>query len=132
MVVRVQVDEVLALRTGTGIGVGGGAVVEDAPVHRPRPRPLGREPVLLGAGLLARDLVDLVGVAAGVDPAAARRRAVVGEREVAREGVVLGVPAADLAQHGLGVGIGVRALRRVVPGELQNRAVALLARAREL
>src|SRR5690606_20781283 len=59
--------------------VGGGPVVEDAPVGRPRPPPLRRHPGLLRTRPAAGRLVDLAGVAATVDPAAAGGRPVVGE-----------------------------------------------------
>src|SRR5215212_2998271 len=103
LLLLVPPDVLLALRPGPALGVGRGTVVNEAAVHRPRPGPLGGYPTLLGAGLAAGCLVGLVGVAAGVDPAPARRRAVVFERQVALERVVLGVPAAYLAQHCLGV-----------------------------
>ena len=50
--------------------------VEDAPVRRPGPAPVGSDERLLPVRLPARGLVDLAGIAAAVDPAAARRRPV--------------------------------------------------------
>ena len=69
-------DVLLALGPRPALGVGRRAVVEHAAVGRPRPRPLGRDPAARGvevAGFAAPRLVDAVGVAAGVDPAARGR-----------------------------------------------------------
>src|SRR5207237_10421810 len=65
-------DVGLALRPGPSGGVGRLTVVEKAPVGRPGPPPLGRNPALVEAGLAARGLVRAAGEAAAVDPAAAR------------------------------------------------------------
>src|SRR4030095_5004622 len=67
-------DVALALRPGLAVGVGRGPVVEDPPVGRPGPAPLGRDRPLLAGRLAAGGLVDLAGVAAAVDPAAAGGR----------------------------------------------------------
>src|SRR3712207_8895398 len=42
--VRVPPDVALALRPRAALGIGGRAVVEQAPVRGPRPRPLRRDP----------------------------------------------------------------------------------------
>src|SRR5204862_7985578 len=106
---RVPPDVALALRPGLAVRICGGTVVEDAAVVRPGPAPLLRHPILLGVRLAPGDLVDLILVAAGVDPAAARRGAVVGEVQVAgQRAVVHEVDAADLPHHRPGAGIVVR------------------------
>ena len=68
----------LRSRPRLAVGVGRGAVVEDAAVGRPRPAPLRRDPALLATRGLRRAVWFTPScVAAGVDPAAARGRAVV-------------------------------------------------------
>ena len=62
------------------------------------------------------------GEAAAVDPAAARGRAVRAQLRVAGQRPPPLVPAVDLAQHRLGVGLVVRAGGRVVPREVEHRA----------
>src|SRR5699024_6636045 len=98
---RVPPDELLPLRPGVAVGVGGGAVVEEAAVRGPRPRPLERGVALLPVRLLARRLVLVVAVDAAVDPAAARRGAVGAQELVARERLPLRVSPVDLGEHGL-------------------------------
>src|SRR5207248_7510506 len=97
-------DELLALGPRLPVGIGGRAIVEEAAVRRPRPRPFGRDVALLPVWLAPRGLVDPVGVGAAVDPAAADRRSdllplLVGGEELARRNL----PAADLREHRLGV-----------------------------
>src|SRR4029079_8054120 len=75
--VLIPPDEPLALRPRLALGVGGGAVVEDAPVRGPGPRPVRGHPTLLARGRAPRRLFRLAGEAAAVDPAAAGGRAVV-------------------------------------------------------
>src|SRR5699024_7459277 len=70
LVLVVPPDIPLAFAPGLAVGVGGGTVVEDPPVGRPRPRPLGGRAVLFAARLAAGGLVDPVRIDAGVDPAA--------------------------------------------------------------
>src|SRR5207247_10881892 len=95
-------DVALPLRPRLAVRVGRRAVVQQTPVRRPCPRPFRRDPALLPVGLAPRRLILVVGEAAGVDPAAARRRAVVLQLRVTGERLLLLVPAVDLAQHGLG------------------------------
>src|SRR5215213_3654794 len=125
-------DVFLLVGPGLAFGIGRGAVVDNAAVHRPRPRPLGGHPVLLGVWFAAGGLVGLVGVDASVDPAPARRRAVVLERQVAGESVALGVPTAYLPEDGLRVGLVVGPLRRVVPRQVQDGPVFGIFRVCEL
>ncbi len=117
----------LALAPRLAVRVGGRAVVQDAPVGRPGPAPLGRDPVLLAAGLAARRLVLPVGVHAAVDPAAAGGGAVVLELRVGGQRLAVGVPAVDLGEHRLGGRLGQRPLHRVIPGEVQHRPVHLVS-----
>src|SRR5919206_1229602 len=116
-------DVLLALAPGPALVVGGGSVVDDVAVHRPRPTPFEGYPVLLAPGLAPVGLIDLVFVDAAVDPAPAGGRAVVLEHGVAGQGVVVLIPAVDLAQYALAVGLVVRALGGVVPSEVENGAV---------
>jgi hypothetical protein len=75
--------------------------------------------------------VDVVREAARADPAAGGRRAVVSElRERVHELPHGEVVPVDLAQHVLGVRLGVGAVFGVVPGEVADRPVALALRAR--
>src|SRR5437016_6113543 len=76
VLVGIPPDVALALRPRPPIGIGGRPVVEDPDVLGPRPPPLGRDPVLLSARLLACRLVDAVLEDAAVDPRAAGGRAV--------------------------------------------------------
>src|SRR3954447_9385119 len=96
-------DVPLALGPRPALGVSRGAVVEDSRVGGPGPAPLARHPVLLGPRLLARRLVGALLVNAGVDPRAARGRAVLLELLVLRDQLTLGVAAVDLPQHCLGI-----------------------------
>ena len=121
-------DVLLPLAPRLALGVGRGTVVEDPAVQRPRPAPLGGHRVLLLARLAPGGLVDLVGVDAAVDPAAAGRRAVVLHLHVARQRRAVRAHAVDLAQHRLGVRVGRLAVRRVVPGEVQQRPVPRVGR----
>src|SRR5439155_20447121 len=66
------------------------------------------------------------------DPAAARRRAVVLQLRVTGERLVLLVPAADLAQHGLGARLLDAARRRIRPLQRLHERVALLLAVLEL
>ena len=116
-------DVLLALRPRLAVGIGGRAVVEDAAIGGPRPPPLRGDPVLLGARVAAGRLVDAVGVDAGVDPRAARGRAVVGEVLVLGDERAVGLATVDLAQNGVGVRLVVLADERVVPDEVEDRAV---------
>src|SRR6185295_19108604 len=93
-------DVALALAPRRTVGGGRRAVVHDAAVRRPRPPPLRGDPALLGARLAARRQVLAAAGAPGVDPAAARGRAVVGELLVRRDRRARRDDAAvDLAQH---------------------------------
>src|SRR5690606_21659477 len=76
-----------------------GPVVEDAAVARPRPPPLRRHPRLLAAWPSPGRLVDPAGVAAAVDPAAARRAAVVLQLRVRGQCRAVRADAADLTEH---------------------------------
>src|SRR5207302_2897182 len=71
-------------------------------------------------------LVDPAGPDAAVDPAAARRGAVVGELGVRRQRLPARAPPVDLRENRVGVRIALGAGRRVVPGEVQQRPVRLL------
>src|SRR5581483_6530012 len=115
-------------RPRLAVGIGGGAVVEEAAVRRPSPRPLGGDvAVLLPVRLLARRLVDPVLEAAGVDPAAAERRAVVLQLRIAGEELAgRDLLAADLLQDGLGVGLADRGVGRVLPAQRLDQQIALL------
>src|SRR5205807_8309901 len=93
--VRVPPHVALALGPGLSVGVGGRAVVEDPRVLRPRPPPLARDPVLLGARPATRGLVHPVGVDSRMDPRAARRRAVGLEVVVAGAERAVGLTPAD-------------------------------------
>ncbi len=124
-------DVALALRPRVAVRVGRRAVVEDPPVGRPRPAPLVGDPVLLAARLPARRPVDAVGVDPRVDPRAAARRAVLGERLISGDERAVGPAAVDLLQDGRRVRLaagGGRA-RRVVPGQVEDRAVLEVGRA---
>src|SRR5699024_6639694 len=127
--------ELLALAPGPAPGVGRGAVVEDPPVGGPGPAPVRGDLALLRAGAAAPGLVDPVRVDAGVDPAAAAGGAVVLHL---REGVQRAagplpgeVAAVDLGEHRLGVRLPAL-VDRVVPGEVEDRAVPRVGRAAEL
>src|SRR5205085_1373155 len=89
------------------------------------------DPVLLGVRAPARRLVDAVGVDAGVQPGSAGRAAVVLEILVLGDEAAVGLAPVDLLQDRLGVGLGLWALRPVVPGEGLNRPVARLGGVRE-
>ena len=66
------------------VDVGRGPIVEDAPVERPRPRPIRKYAGIVGIGIVAAGHVVAGFVeAAGIDPAAAGRLAVVAQdREI--------------------------------------------------
>ena len=115
-------DVGLALRPGPAGRVGRSPVVEQAPVGRPRPPPLGGHPALLRARLAAGGLVHAAGEAAAVDPAAAARRAVRLQLGEGRERRPVGTPPVDLAQHRLGAGL-APLVGGVVPGQRLERAV---------
>ena len=130
---RVPPDVALALGPRPPVGVGRGAVVELARVGRPRPAPFAGDPVLLGVRASAGGLVDAVGVDARVQPRAAGGRAVVLELLVLRHERAVRVAAVDLLQHR----VRRRARRcgpcgRVVPRELEDRAVARVRRGPQL
>ena len=125
-------DVFLALAPRLPLGVCGGPIVDDATVHRPRPRPLRGDPVLLSPGLAPCGLVDLVFIDAAVDPTATGGRAIRLKSRVPGHGIIVLVPAVDLAQHSLGVGLVVRALGRVVPGQVEYSTVLRVVRVREL
>ena len=82
--------------------------------------------------LLARRLVDVVGVDAAVDPAAAGGGAVRLQARIAGERLALGVVAVDLGQHRLGARLADLAVRRVVPREILDRLVARVVGVGEL
>src|SRR4030095_9991539 len=69
-------DVTFPLRPGPALGVGAGPVVKDAPVGRPGPGPLRRDPGLLPVGLAPCRLVLVPGGAAPGDAAAPRGGAV--------------------------------------------------------
>ncbi len=74
----VPLDKLLALRPGLAVHVAGRAVVQDAPVDRPRPRPVRRKATVARVGVVPPGhLVALLGEASRVDPAAASRRPVI-------------------------------------------------------
>src|SRR5919204_3325339 len=85
--------------------------------------PFGRHPTLLAARLPARRLVDLVGEAAAVDPAAAGSGAVGVQLRVAGERPAVGAPAVDLAQDCLRARLLEMTRSWVDPGEIKNRPV---------
>ena len=119
-------DVGLALAPRLALGVGRGAVVEHAAVRRPRPAPLRGHPGLLGARGAPGGLVDAVRVDTGVDPAAAEGGPVVLHLGVAGQRTAGGdLHPVDLPQHRLGAGLVLLAVRGVVPGEVQQRPVAL-------
>ena len=73
-------DDLAARIPRLAVQVGRGAVVEDAPVGRPGERPLRIEAGIVGiAGVPPRHVVAVLVEAAGIDPAAAGRRAVVAQ-----------------------------------------------------
>src|SRR6202044_3906345 len=79
LLVLIPPDVTLALRPRFTVRIGAGPVVEDPPVRGPRPRPLRRDDPARSAdvpGDPPTRLIDPVLVNAGVDPAAAGRRAV--------------------------------------------------------
>ena len=127
-------DVALALGPRVPVRIGGGAVVDDSTVRRPGPRPLGRDvALLLPVRLLARGLVDPVLEAAAVDPAAAQRRAVVLQLGIAREELAArDLPAVDLLQHRLRIGLLHRRVRGVLPAQRLDQLVALVLRLGEL
>ena len=126
-------DVLLSLRPRLSVGIRGGAVVDDAPVRRPCPRPLGRDVALLPVRLLPRRLVDPVGINAAVDPAAAHRRAVVLQLLVrAQVPARLDLPAVDLREHGLRARFLHLAVRRVLPAQRLDQLVARVLRVGEL
>ena len=66
--------------------IAAGAIVEDPPVGRPRPRPVGRNALLARVGRIAsRHLIALLGVAARENPAARLRGAVIAQLRKAVE-----------------------------------------------
>src|SRR5215210_5389856 len=117
-------DILLALAPGLPFRVGGGAVVEDTPVHRPRPAPLQ---VRVVAGLAAAGLIDAFGVDSGVDPTPTRRRAVVLELgEPTHRLARLDLVAAYFLEDALYVGLFALAFCRIVPGHRFYEPVAVL------
>ncbi len=130
---RVPAEVGLAGAPGPTLGVRGRPVVEDPPVGRPGPAPLGGDQILLRAGLASGRLIDAVLVDAGVDPAAADGGAVVpqlGERRERPTGGHL-VPV-DLPQYRLRARLVVLTLDRVVPGEVEQGTVTGFGGARQL
>src|SRR5216683_6672336 len=62
------------------VGIARGAVVEDPAIDRPRPSPARREARIVRVRIVAPcHLISLLGETTGVDPAAARRLAVVAQ-----------------------------------------------------
>ena len=127
--IRVPPDVGLALAPRLAVRVGGGPVVEHPPVGWPGPSPLRRDPGLLGPGLAPGSLVDAVLVDAGVDPASTERRTVrlhLAERGQRAPGG--DVVAVDLLQHVERARFSVLTVGGVVPGEVEDRPVALVGR----
>src|SRR5690606_14132198 len=125
-------DVLLAFGPRLALRVRGAAVVEHADVVGPGPPPRACDPAV---ALLAPPRQVAAWAHAAVDPAAARGRAVVLQLAVALELLALlprGRPviAADLAQHGLDIGLALRPGRRVVPQQRLDRPVPLLLRVR--
>ena len=125
------------------VHVGRRAIVEDAAVDRPGPRPFGIEAgVTRIAGVAAGHVVAGLVVAAGIDPAAARRLAVVAQRgeaddllalgqndlgRVVRIGDVLGRVAVDFLGQLVGRRIaGILVAPVQIEDRLGNRAALLL------
>src|SRR5699024_115458 len=125
--VLIPPDELLAFGQGGAVGGRRGAVIQDAAVGRPRPRPFGSGLVLFGARPAAGGPVLTAGGGAGLDPAGAGRGAVGGHlvEVVQRLSVALTADeiAVDLGQHGLGVDLS-GLVDRVVPGQVQQRTVS--------
>ena len=119
----------LAFRPRLPIGVGRGAVVQDATVGRPCPSPFGGHPVLLRARPTTAGLVDALCVATAVDPTTTPRRPVVLELGVGAQRLAVRVRAIDLGQHRLSTRVVVNSLERVLPGEVEHRAIARISRA---
>src|SRR3954447_11900732 len=133
LLLLVPPDVLLALRPRLALWVGRCPVVEDASVAGPGPTPVRGDPVLLPVRPLARRLVDRMLVDPGMDPRAAGRGPVVAQLLVLLDvAAVLPVEAADLHQHDFSVRFVVRSERRVVPGQVEDRAVLRIARPREL
>src|SRR4029079_5777388 len=107
-------DEFLALAPWTPVGTRRGAVVEDAPIGRPREAPAMTVRPMRVAFVGA--IAPLRRVDAGVDPATARRAAIARERMKARQLRSIGEAAAvDLLQHLLHVRLRMRAAGPEVP-----------------
>src|SRR5205823_374085 len=111
------------------VRVGGGAVVDQTAIGRPCPCPLGRDPRLLVMGLAPRRLVHTVCIATRVDPAAAGGGPVVLQVDKLRERRAGGdVESVDLSQDGLGAWLLGGAFSRIVPGQVEDRAVLRIGR----
>src|SRR6266536_1350471 len=78
------------------------------------------------ARLAAGGLIYPIGVDAAVDPTAARGGSVVFQLKVGRQRAALRVVTVDLGKDGRGVRLVQRALRRVVPHQVENRPVHLV------
>src|SRR5208282_4449061 len=82
----VPTDDLAAGIPGLARKIARGAIVEDAPVDRPRERPLRIDAGVFRIAVVApRHLVAGLGEAAGIDPATAGGRAVVPQRGEARK-----------------------------------------------
>ena len=121
-------DVAFPLRPRLAGRVGRGAVVEDATVRGPRPRPLERHPALLPVRRATGRAVLVAGMDPAIDPAAARRRAVGLQLGEGRERATLRVDTVDLAQHGRRTRLRVRAVGRQLPPQLLHRPVPGLGR----
>ena len=123
--VRVPPDELLALRPRLPVGIRRGAVVEEAPVRRPRPRPLERGVVLLPVRLAPRRLVLAVGEDAAVDPAPAAVEPSAFSSLYADERRAVSSQPLISASTASALGSSISPLRRVVPRQVLDRPVAL-------
>src|SRR5215831_804634 len=124
-------DELLALRPGPALGIGRRAVVHDAPVLGPRPRPIAIDRccvqlIALRTGKVRRLLWE----DSAIDPASAGRRAIAGKlgRFAQLTPFAQMIPV-YFAQHLLGIGFSIRpaVIARVIPGKVLNRSIPLEA-----
>src|SRR5690348_13543107 len=120
-------DQLLALGPRVAVRIGGGAVVEDAPVRRPGEAPARVIGVLAGGVAVAAggQIHPFLRDVAAIDPAAASRAAVVLQRGVAGDLLIVGDGvAADLLGDGFGTWLLQRTFERVVPGHGEQALVA--------
>ncbi len=133
-------DVLLPLAPGFARRVGRRPVVEDPPVGRPGPAPLRLAPSLAAVRHPVGRVVHAARVHPGVDPAPGRRRSVGAQLGVRGEQVARlragQVAAVDLLEHRRWIGlarIGLVVLAgRIIPGQVQQRPIAVIGRVRQL